>query len=119
MRQSLKIIIFISLACLASCSSRLDKPLALPVSINISADEKWAVVTVPYTAFSQEAGETAAAVGYARRGEVMKVEGLSYVGSGNELRTIWYQFENGWLPENAVRIYSNSLRAQQAAQELE
>ncbi|MCH5289573.1 MAG: hypothetical protein J1E32_06645 [Treponema sp.] len=86
-------------------------PLALNPEI------RWAVVTDPYAACYADAGYGAAVAGHFRRGAILQIIGERTVGGDNGRET-WYAFEEGWLPQGAVAVYANKMRAQTAVKEL-
>lgn len=73
-------------------------------------DVSWAVVVDSYASFKKECAWDAETVGYCRRGTVLKVTGKFLSPDGN-----WYGFDGGWLPETAVDVYANKLKAENAA----
>ena len=81
-----------------------SEPLAL------AYDVSWALVVDSYAMFRAECAWDAEAAGYCRRGTVLKVVGKFLSPDGN-----WYKFDGGWLPETAIEVYANKLKAQNAA----
>lgn len=80
-------------------------PLALSPSV------EWAVVKDPYAAFRKEPDWGADVVEHCRRGEILQVSGRS-VDSKNEK---WCSFEQGWLAESCLSIYSNRYKAERVS----
>ena len=98
---------------LTSCEKQEEKitfddtyPLALSPSV------EWAVVKEPYAAYKTEYGWASSVAGHCRRGEILQVLGRS-VDENNEK---WCQFEDGWLPESCLNIYSNRLKAERVSE---
>ena len=81
-------------------------PLALSPSV------EWAVVKEPYAAYKSEHSWEANVVGHCRRGEILQVLSRS-VDENNEK---WCCFEDGWLPESCLNIYSNRLKAERVSE---
>ena len=106
---------------MTSCSKQLKAPLQIVDPISVTPDEQWAVVLSPYSVFQSTPGKMDGGSFHARRGDILYITGCEYVLTGDDKeinRTLWYGCEQGWLPESAVAIYSNKLRAQTAASEL-
>jgi hypothetical protein len=83
---------------------------------------QWAIISEPYATFRTDTDFSAPVSGYGRRGDVQKVTGHAIATSGSgasAVRTIWYDFEKGWLPESSVIIYSNELKAKRASESLQ
>lgn len=98
-----------------SCSGKKEETIVFDNSypLALSPDVSWAVVTEPYAAYKLEPSWTADAKGHCRKGEILQVMGKS-VDSEN---TSWYFFEDGWLPQNCISIYSNRYKAKTAAEQ--
>lgn len=109
MKQFFALLIFASLS-LVSCGK--DKPLPLDNSepLAIAPAVSWAVVLEPYVPFRKECAWDAEISGHCRKGDIMRVEGKLI--SPDE---IWYKFEDGWMPADAVAVYKNQLCARNAA----
>ncbi len=94
-------------------------------SLEIAPDLQWALIVVPYAAFREDSSFSSQVKGSARKGEIFVVKGKKSIreesnGDDNSLdRTIWYNFEQGWLDESLVRIYDTKLKAQNAAKRLQ
>lgn len=82
-----------------------SEPLAL------APDVQWALVIDPYAAYRSENSWSGEVKGHCRKGDILRVEGTSF--SNND--EYWYYFENGWLPDSSISLYSNRLKAQTAA----
>lgn len=109
MKKVFVLLAFFSLvfySCLKEQTISLDnsEPLAL------APDVSWAVVLEPYVPFRKESNWDAEISGHCRKGDIMRVEGKLI--SPDE---IWYKFENGWVPASTVAVYTNQLRARNAA----
>ncbi|MBR2461683.1 MAG: hypothetical protein IKB33_00980 [Spirochaetaceae bacterium] len=101
---------------LSGCSKKagiidLSQAPLLPV------DSQWGVVIDPYAIYRKEPNLSAPVAGYGRRGAVQEIVGQRIV-TEEKKQVIWYQFSSGWLPETAIQVYSNELKAQSAANEL-
>jgi len=83
-------------------------PLAL------APDVEWAVVTEPYAVFKESDDWGAATAGHCRKGEILQVKGKS-VDADKEN---WYFFEEGWLPQSCVSIFSNRYKAETVSNNL-
>lgn len=86
-----------------------EYPLALSPSV------KWAVVKEPYAAYKSNFGWDAKVIGHCRRGEILQIQGQCFDEEGKK----WCYFDDGWLPESCLNIYSNRLKAQRVAKILE
>ena len=83
-------------------------PLAL------APDVEWAVITEPYAVFKVEDEWNAATAGHCRKGEILMIKGKS-VDANNEN---WYYFDEGWLPQNCVSIFSNRYKAESVSKSI-
>lgn len=99
-----------------ACSKRSDI-IDLSSAPLLPVDSQWGVITDPYAIYRSEPNLSAAPAGYGRRGDLHEIKGRRIL-SEDKTQVIWYQFSAGWLPETSVRIYSNELRAQAAAKEI-
>lgn len=95
-----------------SCREEKEEVIEFDESypLALAPDVVWAVVSEPYAAYKKEAAWNADIAGHCRKGEILQVVGKSEV--NNE---IWYYFENGWLSENSIEIYSNRFKAKAVA----
>ena len=102
------------LLCLLSLTSCADKE---PAQIDVSHTEyfasspKWAVITEPYATYLTSPTQNSEIKSYGRIGDILPVNGIKI-----EKKETWYKFEQGWLPQTSVTIYSNKLQATSAAQ---
>ena len=114
------ILFFISLVLIffTSCSkNKMGIPANLSTVENVMASGEWAVITIPYASFREEPLETAEIINHGRRGDICAVIGKKI--QKNETSTkIWYNFENGWISESDLSIYSNKLQAEYASSQL-
>ena len=115
-----KVLLFLSIFLLASAFTSCEKqedtivfdeeyPLALSPSV------QWAVIKEPYAAYKSSFSWDAKVIGHCRRGEILQVLGRCLDEEGKN----WCYFENGWLPESCLNIYSNRLKAQRVSEILE
>lgn len=86
-----------------------SNPLALAPDIN------WAVIVEQYASFKKEKDWSSENSGHVRKGEILQIEGKALDKQGGN----WYLFEEGWLPENCLKIYSNRLKAEAAVKSME
>ena len=101
------IIFLISLAFL-SCSKKTDEIVLDKEDYTaLSPIVKWAVVTEPYVPIRSSPDSESDAVGYCRKGDVLKIDGLSI-----EAEQKWYLANGGYLKESSIKIYSNKYRAE-------
>ena len=77
-------------------------PLAL------APDVEWAVVTEPYAVFKETDEWGAATTGHCRKGEILQIKGKSV----DAAKENWYYFDDGWLPQSCVSIFSNRYKAE-------
>ena len=85
-----------------------EYPLAL------APDVEWALVTDPYAAYRSSTEWNGQITGHCRRGEILQV----FSKSMDEDNNVWYKFEQGWLPQKCLKIYTNRYKAQTAAENL-
>ena len=102
---------------LVSCSKSagiidLSNAPLLPV------DSSWAVIVDPYAIYRSEPNLSATVAGYGRRGAVQELVGPRIMNEDKK-QAIWYQLSSGGLPESSIQVYSNELKAQSAARELD
>ncbi len=110
----MKVLFLLVLLLLASCNRNTSDYIDISKTDNIAMSSQWAVITEPYVSYVSEADASSQIIAYGRIGDVIEVAGSS-IGDNN---VHWYTFENGWLPENSIRIYANKLQADFAAKEL-
>ena len=83
-------------------------PLAL------APDVEWAVVTEPYAVFKETDDWGAATTGHCRKGEILQVKGKSV----DAVKDNWYYFDDGWLPQSCVSVFSNRYKAESISKNL-
>ncbi len=110
----MKFLFFLVVLLITSCNRESTGYIDISKTDNIAMSSQWAVITEPYVSYLSEADATSQINAYGRIGDVIEVAGSS-IGTDN---VHWYTFENGWLPENSIRIYANKLQADFAAKEL-
>ena len=106
--------VFVSLA-LQSCKQKKEIEIVLPALLKSPAQEDWAVIQEPYTAFYDDPDINSGIAAHARRGDVLQVKGRKI----DDDRQIWIKFDHGWIPSSVVIIYSNELKARKAASNIE
>lgn len=99
-----------------SCQKKEDDTIVFDNSepLALAPDVEWAVVNDPYAAYKSEIGWESSVIGHSRKGDILRVLGKS-VDKNNE---VWYSFENGWLSESCLLIYSNRFKAQSVSNNL-
>lgn len=104
--------------CLSSCINRKgeikfdnSQPLSLEPGV------EWVLITSPYVACHKNAGYEEDVVTYFRRGQILMVQGKKTIPVDDSMET-WYAFDEGWVPQSCLRVFSNKLKAQAAAGEL-
>lgn len=78
---------------------------------NIATSSQWAVITEPYVAYRVRSLSTGDISAHGRVGDIIEVIG-SDINISGKTREVWYQFENGWLPETSISMQSNKLKAE-------
>ena len=111
----LVILILISVT-LFSCHINKEEVIEFNEShpLSLAPDVEWALVTDPYAAYRSDIEWNAEITNHCRRGDILQV----YAKSIDKQKTVWYKFEQGWLPETCLSIYSNRYKAQTAAENL-
>ncbi len=99
----------------------VDKDITFDSSqpLDLAPDVNWVLVTEPYLAFYTKADWTSPTVGHCRQGAVLQIIGEHMRTDENKTLEKWYKFDAGWLPASRVTVYSNRLRAEKAATQLE
>ncbi len=92
------------------CSKKTEDKIVFDNShpLALAPDVEWAVVTEPYAVFKETDDWSAATAGHCRKGEILQVKGKSVDAS----KDTWYFFEDGWLPQSCVSIFSNRYKAE-------
>lgn len=112
-----------------SCSKNNQIEFQEMTADELSPRVEWALVTDPYVACREQAGYEFPTVASFRKGEIYEVQGNCVIkveyedDSQKSRKTItknetWYALENGWVPESAVKIFSNKLKAESAKKSL-
>ena len=110
------ILILSSLVFLASCKQKKEDIIEINEAhpLSLAPDVEWALITDPYAAYRTDMEWNAEISSHCRRGDILQV----YAKSIDKNKTVWYKFEQGWLPETCLAIYSNRYKAQTAASNL-
>ena len=101
---------------ISSCKKNKEEVIEFNEShpLSLAPDVEWALVTDPYAVYRSDLDWEAEITSHCRRGDILQV----YAKSIDKQKTVWYQFEDGWLPETCLSIYSNRYKAQSAAENL-
>ena len=112
-RIGLLLLFILSLLLIASCKKKKEEVIEITEEfpLALAPDVEWALITDPYAAYRSDTDWNAEIISHCRRGEILRV----YAKSIDEEKTIWYKFEEGWLPQTCLSIYSNRYKAQTAA----
>ena len=108
------ILFFILLS--TSCTKKQEEVIVFDDSnpLSLAPDVEWALVTDPYAAYREATDWNSKILNHCRRGEILQV----YAKSIDKEKTVWYKFEEGWLPETCLSIYANRYKAITAAGKL-
>lgn len=106
-----KLIFLLVVFCCVLISCRKDKTILFDTGdpLALAPDISWALIVEPYAAFRIEPGWQAEVKSHGRKKDILRVRGKKIVDS-----EIWYKFEEGWLPDSAITIYTNKYKAQTA-----
>ena len=109
-------IILLLIIPLTSCNKNKEEVIEFNEShpLSLAPDVEWALITDPYAAYRSTIEWNAEVTNHCRRGDILQV----YAKSIDNEKTVWYKFEEGWLPETCLAIYSNRYKAQTAAENL-
>lgn len=106
------LVIFASLTFvfITSCNLKKEEPIVFDKSypLALSPDVEWAVVTEPYAAYKAELSWTVSGNKHCRKGEILQIKGKS-MDSNNEN---WFLFDDGWLPEDCLKVFDNRYKAE-------
>lgn len=104
------------LLCFSSCKKAGKEVIVLDNSqpLALAPDISWALVTDPYAAFRETLDWDSEIKSYCKKGEILQVQSRSF----DKKKNYWYKFEQGWLPESSISIYSNRMKAQTAQKDL-
>ena len=98
-----------------SCKQKKEIEIVLPEIEKDNIQGEYAVIQEPYAAFYDEPYKDSGIAAHARRGDVLHVEGRKI----DDDRQLWIKFDRGWIQDSGVIIYSNKLKAENAASNLE
>lgn len=110
------VLVIFCIVFVSSCNKKKEEVIEFNEShpLSLAPDVEWALITDPYAAYRSDIEWNAAVTNHCRRGEILRV----YAKSIDKEKTVWYKFEEGWLPETCLTIYSNRYKAQTAAEAL-
>lgn len=119
-KQKMKKLIFLALCVIFFSCKKNDGQLEMQ---NIAPEAlspriEWALVSAPYVACRKEAGYEFETIASFRKGEIYEIKGNCTV-LVDDTQELWYALEDGWVPSNAVNVYSNKLKAEKAKKELQ
>jgi hypothetical protein len=99
-----------------ACSKKQEEIITFDDShpLSLAPDVEWALITDPYVAFRSEIDWNGKITGHIRRGEILQVLAKSM----DKEKNVWYKFEQGWLPQSCLSIYTNRYKAKSAAEKL-
>lgn len=109
-----KIILFFQICllfCFISCNRNQEIVFDSSQPLALCPDVQWAVVIDPYVSFRQEIGWNSIVEGHCRKGAILQVLGRNVVSS----KDVWYLFDEGWLPESSISVFSNRYKAESFA----
>ena len=106
---------FLISASFQSCKQKKEIEIILPDMAKDNIQGEYAVIQEPYAAFYDEPYENSGIAAHARRGDVLHVEGRKI----DDDRQLWIKFDRGWIQDSVVIIYSNKLKAENVALNLE
>lgn len=84
-----------------------SEPLAL------IPDVQWALVKEPYSSFRESPTWESHGNSHCRKGDI-----LCIIGKLENEEGIWYKFQDGYLPQEVLEVYSNRYKALSAEKEL-
>lgn len=87
------------------------KEIDISAATKISSLEQWAVITIAYASFKEDAGNQFDIIAHGKQGDVHQILGNKIINSDDK-KELWYEFQEGWLPQNAIRVFSNKLQAE-------
>lgn len=113
--------IFLLFSCILFLNACTDKEEYVPIDVsntsNIATSPQWAVIVEPYAAYRVRSFDTSDINAHGRIGDIIEVIG-STINTLGKTKQLWYQFENGWLPESSIGVHSNKLKAEFVANQL-
>lgn len=86
-------------------------------AVSLNPEYEWALVTSPFTACYQDCDYASLVVTHFRKGEIHQVTGYQKV-IVDEREELWYAFEEGWVSALSLQVFSNRLKAENAAGKL-
>ena len=112
MKKSILFLLFLAIL-LVSCHKKQEEVIAFDDTypLSLAPDVEWALITDPYAAFRSDTDWNADITGHVRRGEILQI----YAKSTDKQKNTWYKFEEGWLPQTCLAVYTNRYKAQTAA----
>lgn len=96
------------------CSRRENLIVDVSDSVSFSPDFDWAVISVQYAVYCTNPGVETDISAHGRKNDVLQILGRRIVHS-EEKKVLWYKFQQGWLPESAVRVYQNKMQAERVS----
>lgn len=117
MKNKIIVLFIVLLFCsFVSCKKAGKEVIVLDNSqpLALAPDIQWALVTDPYAAFRADMDWDSEIKSYCKKGEILQVISRSF----DKKKNYWYKFEQGWLPESSISIYSNRMKAQTAQKDL-
>ena len=108
--DKMKLLLLLCFFSILSCTNKEPSQIDVSHTEYFASSPQWAVITEAYASYFTTPSKKSEINSYGREGEVISVEGIRI-----ENRETWYKFEQGWLPQSSVTIYSNKLQATSAA----
>ena len=107
------ILLIFSVLIISSCKKNKEEVIEINEThpLSLAPDVEWALITDPYAAFRSDIDWNADITGHVRRGEILQI----YAKSTDKQKNTWYKFEEGWLPQTCLAVYTNRYKAQTAA----
>ncbi|GMO68325.1 MAG: hypothetical protein Ta2A_16540 [Treponemataceae bacterium] len=99
---------------LGSCAKKHNLATDFSNNPDMEYGLQWALITDVFVTFYAEPDIFSMHLGNDRRGDIKLVRGVTSVNKDGEI-TLWYNFDEGWLPESVLSIYQNKLQAQTVA----
>ncbi len=99
---------------LFSCTKKNEIVFDESEPLALAPDVEWALICEPYAAFRKTADWSAEVISHCRKGDIFMLKG-TLISNDKEN---WYYFDQGWLPESVLLVYSNYFKAK-AAKEMQ
>lgn len=96
------------------CSRTGNLTVDVSDSESFGSDFDWAVISVQYVVYCAEPGVETDISNHGRKNDVLRILGRRIVHT-EETKVLWYKFQQGWLPESAVRVYQNKMQAERVS----